>query len=430
MSGERRSKRIVTVLVIIAVAAVAAGILAVTVIVPKMNYDKAVSLQESGRYDEAFKAFAALGNYGDSAAKAGACRSMMDYQAAMALRQAGQYEEAIEAFTALGDYGDSEAQIAECMEGIMARDYESALALRQTGQYGEAVAALEALGGYSDAEAQIAETRYQWAGSLTASGDYAEAVAVYSLIRGFRDVDSLIENDAHLSEAAAKAREEQLKPYRTAGSYVTYGVYPQTASGGDSTPVEWLVLDVQGEKALLLSRYGLDVQPYHTTLRQITWEECTLRAWLNETFINAAFTPDEQQAILTTAVDNGDGQRYTGWNTVGGNDTEDRIFLLSYAEANQYLGVQYYRNDDRTNTRSRVTPTAYAMGKGAWTSDKNKTADGDPAGVWWLRSPGALQDEGADVSAEGALAWSSSVDYSCDIVRPALWVDTAMLSLR
>lgn len=430
MNGNVRKKKIVTVLAIVAVLAVIAGIIAVRVILPKNKYDQAAAWQESGRYDEAIQAFEELGGYRDSLAKAQECRSMKDYQAAVSLRQAGRFEEAIEAFTALGGYGDSAAQAEGCRADILARDYGRALALRQDGQYGEAVAALEALGDYADAETQIAETRYQWAAALNESGDADGAVAIYSLIRGYRDTDSLLESDPRLSEAVEKARQERLKLFRTVGSRVTWGVYPQTESFEDSTPIEWIVLDVRGNQTLLLSRYGLDVQPYNTELVQTTWEACTLRAWLNETFINTAFTQEEQQAILTTEVDNGSGQCFSGWKTDGGNNTLDRVFLLSWAEANRYLDVQYYRDTDSVNPGSCATPTAYALKKGAWVSEKNITADGEPAGLWWLRSPGAVQDEGADVSAEGTLSRSSSVNYTRDMVRPVMWVDTAALSLR
>lgn len=143
------------------------------------------------------------------------------------------------------------------------------------------------------------------------------------------------------------------------------------------TPIEWLVLARDGNKALLISRYWLDAQPYNTDHTSVTWETCTLRTWLNVTFYNKAFSSDEQAAILTTSVDNGKNQGYSKWSTSGGNNTEDKVFLLSYAEANKYFGVTY---DNISNTKSRVAPTAYAIAHGTWTSSSNKTADGTDAG--------------------------------------------------
>ena len=205
----------------------------------------------------------------------------------------------------------------------------------------------------------------------------------------------------------------------SAGQYVTFGTYPQTSTGNDQKPIEWLVLDVQENKALLISRYGLDAIPYNAKYDDITWEKCTLRTWLNSTFLNKAFTAEEQKGILLTNVDNGSSQGYSKWSTSGGNNTQDRVFLLSYAEANKYLGVTY---DDSKNTKSRVAPTAYAIKQGALTSSSNKTADGAAAGWWWLRSPGNDQRNAANVSTVGYLS-NYYVDNDDAVVRPALWIN-------
>ena len=193
----------------------------------------------------------------------------------------------------------------------------------------------------------------------------------------------------------------------------------QGRTGTDKPPIEWIVLDVQGDKALLLSRYGLDAKPYNTTRTDVTWEKCTLRKWLSGDFMNKAFNAGEQDAILITNVDNSKSQGYSSWKTSGGNDTQDKVFLLSYAETNRYLGVTY---DDSKNTKSRVAPTAYAKKNGAYTNDSNKTAEGEAAGWWWLRSPGGAQDCAASVSTAGSLD-RSGVDRGNHVVRPALWID-------
>ena len=99
-------------------------------------------------------------------------------------------------------------------------------------------------------------------------------------------------------------------------------------------------------------------------------------------------------------------------------NTEDRVFLLSYAEANKYLGVTY---DDSMNTKSRVAPTAYAIKHGAYASS-NKTADGTATGWWWLRSPGYNQYYAAYVNIGGSLNYYNVFSVS-GCVRPALWIN-------
>ena len=205
------------------------------------------------------------------------------------------------------------------------------------------------------------------------------------------------------------------------GDHVTYGRYPQTAEGNDETPIEWLVLDVQGDKALLLSRYGLDTMPYNTEYEDVTWETCSLREWLNGDFLNRAFSAEEQKAIPVTDVDNGKGQGNSEWDTSGGNDTQDRVFLLSFAEACRYLGASL----DHDSMKPRVAPTAYLLEKGVWIEDETKTDDGATAGWWWLRSPGSWQDNAVGVAPGGS--FYDIYVIGDHIIRPALWIDTGAI---
>ena len=97
------------------------------------------------------------------------------------------------------------------------------------------------------------------------------------------------------------------------GDTITFGHYPQESDGTDWTQVEWLVLEVQNGKALLLSSLGLDVKPYHAVEENVTWETCSLREWLNNEFLNTAFSPEEQVRIHETEVDNRFSQGYSEW---------------------------------------------------------------------------------------------------------------------
>lgn len=378
-----------------------------------IKYQQAVALRESGQYDEAIAAFAELGDYSDAKAQIEDIKGIK-YQQAVVLRENGKYDEAIAVFTELNDYSDAKVQITET-------EYQQAMALRENGHYDDAIAAFAKLGNYSDAVTQITETKYQQANNLNAAARYDEAYAIYVTLTGYKDVDKLLIEDDNIVAAkkALEAREAQF----TVGNYVTFGEYPQTTDGEDMTPIEWLVLARNGNKALLISRYGLDAQPYNADYTSVTWETCTLRTWLNGTFYNKAFSSAEQAAILTTNVDNSKNQCYSGWSTSGGNNTQDKVFLLSYAEANKYFGVEYWKNTGaRDNVKSRVAPTPYAIAQGAYTSSSNMTADSNVAGWWWLRSPGSYQSSAAYVSPNGSLR-DHNVDSGSASVRPALWVN-------
>ena len=327
------------------------------------------------------------------------------YQQAVALRESGQYDEAIAAFAELGDYSDAAQQLSETK-------YQQAVALREEGQYDDAIAAFAELGDYSDAAQQLSETKYQQANNLNAAARYDEAYAIYVTLTGYKDVDKLLAEDDNMIAAARDAK-------FAVGNYITFGTYPQTKAGNDATPIEWLVLARDGDKALLISRYGLDAQPYNKDYTSVTWETCTLRTWLNGTFYNKAFSSAEQAAILTTNVDNSKNQCYSGWSTNGGKNTQDKVFLLSYAEANKYFGVTY---NNSSNTKSRVAPTAYAIAQGTGKNSSYKTADGIDAGWWRLRSPGVSQYDAAYVSTDGSL-YANRVNVGSGSVRPALWVN-------
>ena len=400
--AEAKRKRRNDLLALSFMAVAIAIILLVTkVFIPKGHYDKALQFQANGQWEEAVAAFAEAGEYSDAATQVFATY----YLEGETKRNVGDWEGAVTAFENAGYYNDATTQ-------VFATYYLEGETKREAGDWEGAVTAFENAGEYSDAATQITETYYQQAQLLMKAGDYNQAYALFKTMKGYADVDSLLANDENLAAAARKAM-------FAVGNYVTFGTYPQTKAGNDKTPIEWLVLDRDGEKALLLSRYGLDTQPYNEKYVVMTWEKSNLRKWLNDDFMNRAFTEAEQSAILLTNVDNSNSQGYSRWSTSGGNNTQDKLFLLSYAEANKYLGVT---RDNDNNIQSRIAPTGYAIAQGAYTSDSNKTADGEASGWWWLRSPGFNQSSAAYVYTYGSLNYSS-VDYGRGSVRPALWVN-------
>ena len=313
-----------------------------------------------------------------------------------------------------------EAQLADykAEKGILTAEIKAkgaSFSLQYDSKTGEAKVTY----GTFDERMKSAKTHYDIGMKLLEAGKPDEALAEFLSIPQYSEygpVKVLLQKDDNLATLEAK-----YAPYRVTGSIVAFGKYPQTEAGTDQIPIEWIVLDYDevNHKALLLSRYGLDAKPYNTEYIDITWEECTLRTWLNGEFLNKAFSADEQSAILVTNVDNSSDQGYSDWSTDGGNNTQDRIFLLSYAEANRYLGVTY---EDSNNLKSRVAPTAYALAHRAYTEDSKKTEDGAAAGNWWLRSPGLRLNFAANVRRDGSLNFSSG-NVVDSVVRPAFWLN-------
>ena len=120
---------------------------------------------------------------------------------------------------------------------------------------------------------------------------------------------------------------------------IEFGKYPFDADGSQRA-IQWTVLKQDKKRALLLSAYGLEAKKYNENLEDVTWSTCTLRKWLNEDFYKVAFTEEEKRRIQLTKVLNKDNQKY---KTFGGDDTEDKLFLLSRSEAKRYLSTNFER---------------------------------------------------------------------------------------
>ncbi len=195
------------------------------------------------------------------------------------------------------------------------------------------------------------------------------------------------------------------------GDIIVFGTYEQdndTTNGKED--IEWLVLAKKGNRILVISDKALDRQPYNSSRTRVTWETCTLRKWLNNDFINAAFSDDENAMIPTVTVSADKNPEY---DTNPGNATKDRVFLLSIVEAEKYFASAEARE---------CILTEYAISNGAWTSD-SYTEGGKATYLWWLRSPGISQYGAAGVFSDGDVFENGYfVDIGVSAVRPAMWI--------
>lgn len=219
----------------------------------------------------------------------------------------------------------------------------------------------------------------------------------------------------------------------SAGDTVTFGKYWQHMKSAkvpaDPEPVSWKVLAVEGDNALLLAEQPLVGMAYNSEdhfLYEVTWETCSLRAWLNGAFLDDAFSAPEKQAILPTKVSTPDYVA-DGFRVSGGTDTTDHVFILSTGELEKYL---------KTDASRKCCPTDYAEYTGAiseWGSYSddsrrvNKYIKG--VSVWWLRSPGETGHYAAYCNYKGDIREDGVyVARSGYCVRPALWVRTSALT--
>ena len=193
----------------------------------------------------------------------------------------------------------------------------------------------------------------------------------------------------------------------SAGDVITFGRYEQDGDlSNGSEPVEWQVLEVKDGRALLISRYALDTMPYHSEFAPVTWADCSLRQWLNGTFLFTAFTEEEQARIPEVTNSNPDNPEI---GTPGGEDTLDRVFLLSINEVKHYW----------PSVKERVCESTPSVIQNGGYVDPNFGTS-----FWWLRSPGWSSESAAIIFSHGLIyAYGSSVTTSARVVRPSIWIE-------
>ena len=225
-----------------------------------------------------------------------------------------------------------------------------------------------------------------WFGSYPQSQITAEDGEIYTILTNIdnwnKNGDVIIENT---------------KYHKTEKDYFKY------------EPIKWRVLQSENGEAFLLSDVILDKQLYNENDKYVTWEKSSLRAWLNKKFIKRAFIDEEREKINITEIVNQDNPVY---GTEGGNNTFDKIFLLSLSEVSeQQDGEKYGFLDDEIR----------ACGK----SDFSKKVS-----WWWLRSPGRNSFSAAEVDCCGwILRCGVDVCYDSDGVRPALHLNLSSSNL-
>lgn len=204
-----------------------------------------------------------------------------------------------------------------------------------------------------------------------------------------------------IAKVESSSQKKDKNPDYKVGETIEFGNYPQEEDGTEK-PIEWIVMKKEGNQVLLLSKYVLDAKPYNEEVEEVTWETSDIRKWLNNEFYTTAFNKAEKAKIQTSLIKNEDNSEY---GTSGGNDTEDKVFLLSEKEAETLF----------SNDKKRIAKaTEYAEESGVYGNEEK-------AACWWLRSPGYYSGCAAGVYYYGWVSRDGdSVDVNIDGVRPAL----------
>lgn len=231
------------------------------------------------------------------------------------------------------------------------------------------------------------------------------------------------------------------------GDYVVFGRYEQDNDlGNGPEPIEWEILAEEDGRLLLISRYILDCQKFHNDQTEITWETSDLRSWLNESFLKAAFSSEEQQMINLSTLANPTVPGQTDPNV-----TQDKVFCLSIDEVMQYYEFDYGFEDDDDlydagySHQLITAPTAYAIAQRVryetispdcelydfWNlryDEYGIDVIGMVGAWWWLRTVPVEYEVNTvcDVMIPGHAGWGQG-NNQCGPhgVRPAIWVDAS-----
>jgi len=175
----------------------------------------------------------------------------------------------------------------------------------------------------------------------------------------------------------------------------------------------WKVIDTKDKYALILSEKLIEKRWYHDKPVSTTWEQCSLRKYLNGMFYNT-FSAEEKSRIKLTKLENSNNPWF---NTKGGKATMDRVFILSVEEIVKYfgdsgkltqsVGAEFMLSDEYNDNR-----IAYDMdSKVSW---------------WWLRTPGNSEGDAAYIYIDGHIVvmgiYTGYSGGGGGGIRPALWL--------
>lgn len=249
----------------------------------------------------------------------------------------------------------------------------------------------------------VKAVQYNRGNKLIASQQYNEAYTIFAKLDNYKD-------------SKKYALDAKIKGSKI-GDVFTFGVY-------NDEEIEWRILAKENGKALVITEKIIECKPYDDAGSNVTWSSCSLRDWLNDEFIQLSFDDFEKSLIQTSLVVTEDDEKY---DTIGGEDTNDKLFLLSEKEANKYL----------SSAEERICQgTEKAIENGLSVDEENN----DAKGPWWLRSPGKYQDDAMFVFSNGyvgeyelyievngnpqrLICKGISSDIDTYGVRPAMWIE-------
>ncbi len=221
------------------------------------------------------------------------------------------------------------------------------------------------------------------------------------------------------------------------GDIVQMGTYEQDGDAETEDPICWDVLDKDGDAVLLISHDVIAYQRFSDSRKCVIWEDSEIRTWLNQEFYAEAFDEEEQASIRETTLENLSTVGFAAHVDPSGDvqvresrpDTKDKIFLLSWKEAEQYYGN---RLTDASVLGRRPSRAVLQKRKAIFTDliieelpamypYSRHLPDGTERLPWKLRSTGMKDYTILVIGYEGK--WDQDYPDSYNGVRPVMWVN-------
>ena len=239
--------------------------------------------------------------------------------------------------------------------------------------------------------------------------DWIPTDAVYSVLFSQAQYSSIPEPSSQSDNNAISPEpvsQEDAASESTVDNTIVFGAYEQNNNKKDGKePVEWVILhiDESNNRALLLSKYVLDMQRFHQKWTKVSWEKCNVRDWLNGTFYEACFSNEERNAIVQWDLESYYGDQHV--------KTSDNVFFLSADEARKYFS---------SNVERRVEATSYAI--------EHEVALSGVNCYWWLRDASGRKNDANRVKPDGSVEEYGGNTNAFGVgIRPAIWVDLSLI---
>lgn len=263
----------------------------------------------------------------------------------------------------------------------------------EDGEFDKAYATLEDLGDYKDSADLIKKSKYERGLEYLSKGDAQNACKMFGGAIGYNDAE-----ERQLEICKTLKIDEQISLLEV-GNTVLFGRYNQDLFEGTDA-LEWIIVQKDGSKALLVSKKALEAAPFAGT----KWSASVLRYWLNTTFMENAFSKNDKnfliKQITTTVYQDAEGKESI-------DIAEDNVFVLSENEMNRFF---------TTDEQRCAMATDYLKTKGIYVNDANSMVH------YWLRS---VSPDGKIKYVNGGGAINHDGRKSTEIiaVRPAVWVE-------